>query len=229
MRFQYQAPADRESYRSDFKVQPPKTLGAEKVMEGDTAVFIRRHPDADPADEQMPKRQALLGRFGLAVPWAPYDGGETKYIGFARTDNLIGNKLFGKLWKTGQHCIIPIQWLRKRGGKWNSQLGEPEETRMLGAAGRSLGAAGIYSEVTLGNGKNLYRFVMLSIDADSYPVLQRFSNGERENRMPLLLPRNKFDAWLDLPTERSLNFIDNCPIVDLRLASTVKARATQRL
>jgi putative SOS response-associated peptidase YedK len=47
--------------------------------------------------------------------------------------------------------------------------------------------------------------------------------------MPLLLPKSKYDAWLDVPTERSMDFIEKCPTVDLRAVSIAKARATQRL
>ncbi|PKO62617.1 MAG: hypothetical protein CVU24_03300 [Betaproteobacteria bacterium HGW-Betaproteobacteria-18] len=91
------------------------------------------------------------------------------------------------------------------------------------------GAAGLYSEVQLRNGNTLYRFVMLTIDADGYTTMRRFNSVDFDNRMPLLLPKSKYDAWLDMPTERSMNFIEKCPVVDLGMKSSSKSRATQRL
>jgi putative SOS response-associated peptidase YedK len=90
-------------------------------------------------------------------------------------------------------------------------------------------AAGLYSEMQLRNGNTLFRFVMLTVDADGYTTMQKFNRDDGENRMPLLLPKSKYDAWLDVPTERSMDFIEKCPTVDLRLVSITKPKATQQL
>jgi putative SOS response-associated peptidase YedK len=90
-------------------------------------------------------------------------------------------------------------------------------------------AAGLYSAVQLRNGNSLFRFVLLTIDADGYTTMHKFNRDDGENRMPLLLPKSKYDAWLDVPTELSMDFIEKCPTVDLRMVSIAKARATQRL
>jgi putative SOS response-associated peptidase YedK len=226
MGFQYQAPADRQIYGFHFRVPAPKDMGSEIVVPGGDAVFVRRHLDSEIVDGQLPKRQALLGRFGISTPWPTREDEETKYWGIARTDNLVSNKLFGKLWESGQHCIVPIESFNKtdRHGKW------PVKMR-FSAAGKDaiLGAAGFYSEVKLRNGKTLYRFVMLTIDADGYTVMRQFKTDKGENRMPLLLPKSKYDAWLDVPTERSIDFIEKCPTVDLRMVSISELRAAAAL
>jgi putative SOS response-associated peptidase YedK len=225
MGFQYQAPADRQIYGFHFRVPAPKDMGSEIVVPGGDAVFVRRHPDSEIVDGQLPKRQALLGRFGISTPWPTPEEEETKYWGVARSKNVVGNKLFGKLWENGQHCIVPVESFNKTAsnGRW------PVKMRISAVKDSILGAAGFYSEVQLRNGKTLYRFVMLTIDSDGYTTMLRFNRDDGENRMPLLLPKSKYDAWLDVPTERSLDFIEKCPTVDLRAVSIAKARATQRL
>jgi putative SOS response-associated peptidase YedK len=225
MGFQYQAPADRQIYGFHFRVPAPKDMGLEIVVPGGDAVFVRRHPDSEIVDGQMPKRQALLGRFGLSTPWPTPEEEETKYWGVARSENVVGNKLFGKLWERGQHCIVPIESFNKTAsnGRW------PVKMQVSAVKDAMLCAAGLYSEVQLRNGNTLFRFVMLTVDADGYTTMHKFNRDDGENRMPLLLPKSKYDAWLDVPTERSMDFIEKCPTVDLRMVSISKARATQRL
>ena len=113
MGFQYQAPADRQVYGFQFRVPAPKDMGSEIVVPGCDAVFVRRHPDSEIVDGQLPKRQALLGRFGISTPWPTPEDEETKYWGIARSENVVGSKLFGKLWESGQHCIVPIESFNK--------------------------------------------------------------------------------------------------------------------
>jgi putative SOS response-associated peptidase YedK len=224
MGFQYQAPADRQMYGFHYRVPAPKDMGSEIVVPGSDAVFIRRHPDSEIVDGQLPKRQALIGRFGLS-PWATPEGEETKYVGIARTDNVVGNKIFGKHWENGHHCIVPVESFNKTdsNGKWSVKM------QISAVKDAILGAAGFYSEVQLRNGDTLFRFVMLTIDAADYTTMHKFNRDDGENRMPLLLPKSKYDAWLDVPTERSMDFIEKCPTVDLRMIPITKPKATQRL
>lgn len=212
-------------YSWHFGVLPPKDLGFKTVEPGGDAVFVRRHPDAETVDGQMPKRQALLGRFGISTPWATPEDEDTKYWGVARTDNVAGNKIFGKLWESERHCIVPIDSFSKTdsNGRW------PQRMRISAVKDEMLGAAGLFSEVKLKNGNTLYRFVMLTIDAHGYTAMRRFKSDEFDNRMPLLLPRGKYDAWLAVPAEHSMGFIEKCPVVGLQVVPIVKAKPTQRL
>jgi|GEM_PF-6670985 len=152
MGFQYQAPTNREMYSWHFRVPAPKNIGSEIVEPGSNAVFIRRHYDSEHGDTQMPKRQALLGRFGLTTPhWATPEGEEIKYSALARTDKVAGNKIFGKLWESGQHCIVPIESFNKTysKSKW------PEKTRISGAKNEMLGAPPRHNSCRLNRTKNL--------------------------------------------------------------------------
>jgi putative SOS response-associated peptidase YedK len=225
MGFQYQAPTDREMYSWHYRVPAPKDMGSEIVVPGGNAVFIRRHPEFEIVDGQMPKRQALLGRFGISTPWPTPEEEESKYWGVARSENVVGNKVFGKLWESGQHCIVPVESFNKTAsnGRW------PVRMRVSAVKDAMLCAAGLYSKLQLRNGNTLFRVVMLTVDAVGYTTMQKFNRDDVENRMPLLLPKSKYDAWLDMPTERSMDFIEKCPTVDLRMIPITKPKGIQQL
>ena len=225
MTFQYQ-PLHAEHDFWFFKTSMPKGMELKAVIPGNKSVFIRRRPDAEYSEGSPPKREALIGIFGLD-PWVTLEGQETKYLHSARTDNVAESKFFAEIWNLGQHCIIPMRSFPRtrkvRFGKW------PEKVRITNETDEPFGVAGLWSawqHPTMGH--MVYRYVMLTISGESSLVIQSCRVGEYELRMPLILPRGKYDAWLDVPPEKSLNFIDKCPVFALRAhPPSAKARTQQ--
>ena len=205
-------PIDENDYWF-FKTDMPTGMEVKAVTPGKKNVFIRRHPDSEYSEGSPPKREALIGIFGLD-PWVTNEGSETKYFPNARTDKVAGSKIFGEIWELGQHCIIPMRSFPKsrevRLCKWREKL------RITSENDDPFGVAGLWSawqHRTLGH--MIYRYVMLTISGESSLVIRSCRDGENETRMPLILPRSKYDAWLDVPPEKSLNFIDKCPTFPL--------------
>ena len=58
-------------------------------------------------------------------------------------------------------------------------------------------------------------FTMLTINADSHPVMCNYHRPDDEKRMIVLLREDDFDAWLDAPAGRSMDFMRPCPPEDL--------------
>ena len=211
-----------------FNSSMPKGMEVKAVTPGKKNVFIRRHPDSEYSEESQLKREALIGIFGLD-PWVTNEGNETKYFPNARTDKVAGSKIFGEIWELGQHCIIPMRSFPKTrevrfGGKW------PEKVRITNEADEPFGVAGLWSAWQHPTrGHTVYRYVMLTISGESSLVIRSCRVGEYETRMPLILPRGKYDAWLDVPPEKSLNFIDKCPTFALRADPPSANARTQQL
>jgi hypothetical protein len=51
-------------------------------------------------------------------------------------------------------------------------------------------------------------FTMLTINADSHPVMRRFHRPADEKRTPVVLPAHLFDAWLVATQETAPSFFD---------------------
>lgn len=52
---------------------------------------------------------------------------------------------------------------------------------------------------------------MLTINADTHQVMANYHRPDDEKRMIVVLREEDFDAWLDAPPERSMDFMRQCP------------------
>ncbi|MFC5498117.1 hypothetical protein ACFPOE_11275 [Caenimonas terrae] len=64
---------------------------------------------------------------------------------------------------------------------------------------------------------------MLTINATDHPVMCNYHRPDDEKRMIVLLREDDFDAWLDAPVERSMEFMRQCPPEDLVAVGEPKA------
>jgi putative SOS response-associated peptidase YedK len=56
-----------------------------------------------------------------------------------------------------------------------------------------------------------HNFTMLTINADTHPVMCRYQRPDDEKRMVVVLREEDYDAWLDAPAQRSMEFMRQCP------------------
>ena len=95
-------------------------------------------------------------------------------------------------WAKGQRCIIPAEAVFEpcyetgKAVRWCIQ--QPGQVPM--------GIAGIYRDWKAPDGKRLWTFSMLTVNADGHPVFQRMHKPEDEKRMVLILDPSGYDAWL---------------------------------
>lgn len=69
--------------------------------------------------------------------------------------------------------------------------------------------------VLMGGGEDVHSFTMLTINADTHTVMRQFHRPGDEKRRIVILREEDFDAWLDAPAERSMEFMRQCPPEDL--------------
>lgn len=222
MSFQYQAPTDRELFFWQYRAIAPEDMGEPNVQSGGQATFICRAPktnvEADPEADPSPTRLTRLGRYGFVTPWAQDVDADPEYLCTAKIETVTDNKAFGKVWASGRHCIVPVQSIQKtrQTQRWS------EAVRITGPTDEALGAAGLWTMFKPRSGAIVYSFAILTISAESDPVMRNFKYEDQQPRMPLFLHRSNYDAWLDVPPEKSMAFIDRCYKVALRAESPKK-------
>lgn len=103
--------------------------------------FVRRHEFADVGDEAVPKRELLVGSFGLIPHWSK-DELIARRTYNARSETVHEKPSFRDAWQQSRHCIIPAEAIYEP--DWRS--GKSVSTRIARADGRPMGIAGLWSE-----------------------------------------------------------------------------------
>jgi putative SOS response-associated peptidase YedK len=115
-------------------------------------------------------------------------------------------------WRRAQHCIIPAEAFWEP--DWRS--GKNVWTRISRADGKPMGIAGLWSWWRPpGGSDDVHSFTMLTINVDTHPVMCNYHRPDDEKQMVVILREEDFDAWLDAPADRSIEFMRQCPPSDL--------------
>ena len=64
-----------------------------------------------------------------------------------------------------------------------------------------MGIAGIYRQWKGPDGKKLWSFAMLTVNADGHPVFKRMHKPTDEKRMVVILDPSEYDDWLGCSVE----------------------------
>ena len=199
-------------------VSPPATDLKKDVFPAYTAPFIRRPREWGSGDDAVPAREAMVGVFGLLPHWAK-DTKLTKSTYNARSETAAVKPAFRDAWRAARHCIIPAWAFYEP--DWRS--GKHVPTRIARADGQPLGIAGLWSWWKPPGGLEVLSFTMLTINAAMHPVMCNYHRPDDEKRMIVLLREADFDAWLDAPPERSMEFMRACAPEDLVAVAEQKA------
>lgn len=201
-----------EDLRKFFKAAP---IGIppdpeKEVFPGYTAPFIRRPRERDSGDEAVPEREARLGRFGL-VPHYTKDLKDVKLTYNARSETVAKANPFRDAWGRAQHCIIPAWAFYEP--DWRT--GKNVWTSIARADSKPVGIAGLWSWWKPAGGEEILSYTMLTINADTHPLMCNFHRPDHEKRMIVILREEDYDAWLDAPADRSMEFMRQCPPEEL--------------
>ena len=196
-------------FQAQWRQAPAGEL-KQDVFPGHAAPFVRRPPELSSGDEAVPAREAVLGSFGLLAHWAK-DAKFAKSTYNARSETAASKPAFRDAWRAARHCIIPAWAFYEP--DWRT--GKHVATRIARADGQPLGIAGLWSWWKSPAGDELLSFTMLTINADAHPVMCNYHRPGDEKRMIVLLRQEDFDAWLDAPPQRSMEFMRACPPEDL--------------
>jgi len=209
----YQGMKERDHYRRHFGVEPPADLGKHDLWPGYVGTFIRRHPHADAGDEAVPEAEVINGLFGLVPHWSP-DTKITKATYNARSETVASKPSFRDAWRKAQHCIIPAEAFFEP--DWRSGRAVP--TCISRKDGAPMGIAGLWSKWTSPQGKTIYSYTMLTINAEHHPLLRLMHKPADEKRMVVILAEDDYSRWLDADASVSGRYMRPYP-ADLLVVS----------
>lgn len=200
----YEAPTPA-ALRTAFAVEPPAEPGQLDLYPYHRGVFLRRPAAADAGDEAVPRLEALVGSFGLIPRWTK-DRKDVRSTFNARSETAATKNSFREPWRRQQHCIIPAAAIWEP--DWRT--GKAIPTRITRTDGEPMGVAGLW-EHWRGPEGEVHSFTMLTINADTHELMRNFHRPKKERRMVVILPRGLYDAWLDAPPEKSMDFMRQFP------------------
>jgi putative SOS response-associated peptidase YedK len=153
------------------------------------APFIRLQTEGEEGGK--PVRVAEQGQFGLMPHFATETAFGRKTYN-ARSETVDSKPSFRDAWKRGQRCIVPAELIYEP--NWETGKAERWAIRLPGE--QPMGIAGVYARWRAPNGRLLWTFAMLTVNADGHPVMQRFHRPEDEKRMVVILRPEDYEGWL---------------------------------
>lgn len=170
-----------ESFKPTFDYKP-------RIYKGYDAPILIRPQEGDDTSMPMAVRRA---RFGL-VPFfskslqIPY---ETMN---ARSETAATAPSFRGPWKRRQLCVVPIQAFIEP----NYESGKSQWWGIERADREPVAAAGLYDVWRSPSGERVHSFTMLTLNADTHPLMSRFHKPGKEKRSIVLLSRDDLVRWL---------------------------------
>lgn len=181
----------QQKFARRFGIAPPPDTKAD-VWPGYVGAFVRAHPHAHVGDDAVPTMEALPGLFGLVPHWST-DTKITKSTYNARSETVASKPSFRDALKHQQRCIIPAEAIYEP--DWRSGRAVP--TRIESTDGEMLGIAGLWSCWKSPKGELVYSYTMLTINADSHPLMNQFHKPVDEKRMVVILEPERYADWLN--------------------------------
>ena len=176
--------------------------------------FLRKHEFADAGDNAVPFRELCVGSFGLIPHWSK-DNLIARKTYNARSETVHEKPSYRDAWKAARHCIIPAEAIYEP--DWRS--GKAVPTRISRTDGKPMGIAGIWGTWRSPAGEVVQSFTMLTINADTHPVMCQFHKPDDEKRMVVILNDQDYDAWLNATAKESRDFLQQYPAEDLLAVS----------
>ena len=195
------------------------------------APIIRRPPERDAGDEAVPAMELVPAHFGLLPGFAK----DIKYglrTYNARSETVASLVSFKTAWAKARHCIIAAEAIYEP--DWRS--GRHVPTRITHRSGETLGIAGLWQPWKSPSGEWVNSFTLLTINADTHGIFKELHRpdpkrppDQQDKRMVVILNTDAYDAWLDAPADRAMDFMRQCPADRLRSTPEPKEPAGQLL
>jgi putative SOS response-associated peptidase YedK len=110
----------------------------------------------------------------------------------ARTETVDRLPSFRESWRRGWRCIIPCEAIYEP--NWES--GSCVRWAIYQEGFVPFGVAGIYREWRHPDGRDVFSFAMLTVNADAHPLMRRFHRPQDEKRMVVILDPEDYGNWL---------------------------------
>lgn len=186
-----------------FGVEPPAIDFKPAVFPLDLAPMIRRPQEAA---DGAPVRECVAATFGLIPHWAK-DTRIARKTYNARSETVAEKPSYRSAWRRSQFCIVPMDAFYEP--SW--ETGKAVRWRVGLASGEPFGVAGIWAWWPGAGAKPMLSFSLLTINADTHPLMRRFHGREDEKRMLVVLEPSKFDDWLRASPAEASDFLAPYP------------------
>jgi putative SOS response-associated peptidase YedK len=228
MSTQYECLKSADLYAEAFGIAPPETLPGKQVWPRQQGLFIRKAVAAEsaPAAEAPVEASPLvlelaLGQFGLVPTWVK-SASDAKLrstkLAVTRYETMSTATPTRETWLKGQRCIIPMQAFLE--DDWRS--GKAVPTRIARVDGKPMGVAGLWEYWTK-DGEEITSFTLLTVNANSHALMNRYGQNGNEKRMPAILNEGAWSAWLSAPIDKAREFMRAYP-ANLLLANPVQKK-----
>lgn len=192
------APIQRQVLRDIFGVEPPAQLWADEAWPDTLAPIVTASGDG---------RASLLASFSM-VPKSKIPPG-TRYFptANARSETVGTLKSFARFWKAGQLALIPAhafyEYAYPEDGT-PERPGKPVRWRLWLPETPAFAIAGLWRAWP----DQTYSFTMLTVNADTHPLLRRMHRPGTEKRSVVIVPEPDWDDWLQCrDAERARSFL----------------------
>ncbi|MBF5006818.1 SOS response-associated peptidase [Diaphorobacter caeni] len=172
--------------------------------------FIRRA-----VDDPDYSRELVVGQWALIPPWAksatlPYSTNN------ARSEEIADKAAFKLAWARGQRCVIPATSFDEP--NWES--GKNEWWRFRRADGTPWSLAGLWNQwVDRESGEVFESYTMLTINADSHPLMRRMHKpdpklaaDQQDKRSVIPIEQGDVDLWLAGTVEEAKQLLRLAPV-----------------
>ncbi|UQO35518.1 SOS response-associated peptidase [Burkholderia cepacia] len=110
----------------------------------------------------------------------------------ARSETVGESRLYGKAWRAGQRCLIPVRWIYEP----CYETGRNVWHRIGLADWKPYCVAGIWRRYDGDDGRTLIGMSMLTVNADGHAVMGRMHKPGDEKRSVVILRPTDYDEWL---------------------------------
>ena len=240
MSTQYECLKSPDLYAEAFGIAPPQALLGKEVWPRQTGFFIRKAfvaaeqtlasvSETNPETEVMPPpvpasplvMELAQGQFGLVPTWVK-SASDAKLrstkLAVTRYETMSTATATRETWLKGQRCIIPMQAFLE--DDWRSRKAVP--TRIARVDGQPMGVAGLWERWTQGE-EEILSFTLLTVNANSHALMNRYGQNGNEKRMPAILNEGAYGAWLSAPIDKAREFMRAYP-ANLLLANPVQKK-----
>jgi putative SOS response-associated peptidase YedK len=125
----------------------------------------------------------------------------------ARSETVHQLPSFRDAWRRGQRCIVPAEILFEP----SYESGKAVRWAIQQPGAVPMGIAGIYTRWRHPDGRELFSFAMLTVNADDHPFYRQFHRPGDEKRMPIVLAPAEYDAWLACSVQQAPQFFRPWP------------------
>jgi putative SOS response-associated peptidase YedK len=243
MSTQYECLKSADLYAEAFGVVPPDHLLGKEVWPRQPGFFIRKAEPVNPVlhepsvstvtdatDVDAPTRtpaalplvmELAQGQFGLVPTWVK-SASDAKLrstkLAVTRYETMSTATPTRETWLKGQRCIIPMQAFFE--DDWRNRKAVP--TRIARVDGKPMGAAGLWERWSQ-DGEEIISYTLLTVNANSHALMNRYGQNGNEKRMPAILNEGAYGAWLTAPLEKAREFMRAYP-ANLLLANPVQKK-----